>query len=899
MMNQYSFKEVEENIYREWEDKGYFTADSHSQKKPYTIVIPPPNITGILHMGHALNNTIQDVLIRHKRLCGYEVMWMPGTDHAGIATQNVVEKSLAKQGLTRDKVGREKFQDYLWEWTNKYGSTIITQLKKLGTHCDWSRTRFTMDERYSGAVREVFIALYERGLIYRGNYIINWCPRCKTALSDEEAPYKELDGFLYYIKYPIEHKGKKDFVTVATTRPETLLGDTAVAHHPQDERYAHLKDAVVTLPILNRRLKVIQDHLIDPQFGTGLVKVTPAHDKNDFVMGKKHKADSVNIMHDDATMNDNAGTYKGMDRFLARKKIVEQLAEEGLLVKKDPYKINAGHCYRCDTLIEPRLSLQWFVKMKPLSVPALEAVQKARITFYPQRWEKVYLNWMENIEDWCISRQIWWGHRIPVWYCPKCTSHQSSAIGKKENKDPGVIVAKEAPKKCPDCGSTDIIQDNDVLDTWFSSWLWPFATMGWPQAQKSTDAAVKSDLDYFYPTNTLVTASEILFFWVARMIMASFEFMKRIPFEHVLIHGTVRDERGVKMSKSLGNTIDPLEIIDKYGADALRFSLMMCAASGADVYLSEEKFVVGRNFANKVWNAFKYSLMVLLPAKEQLCGVIDLQKLSPDFMLEDSWIVKEFAEASKNFHEHLAAYKLNEAVKEIYEFFWHKYCDWYIEISKASNSSAAPRVLFVLFKETLKLLHPFMPFITEYLYKEYRAQLAVDLPDSILKDTYVVLPSSAQFDIAHARMEKLIGFVNMARSVKKYLDIPSSEKIAINADAEDPSLRETLFANKKWIMNIARLSALEEKNNESVLIFSQAGFSIYFKETKEKMQEYRQRLAAKIKKMQEQEAHYKRKLDDEQFVKRAPAELVAQQREKYQEVVSDLQVLKELGKTLE
>jgi len=915
MQGQYSFREVEEAIYREWEEKGYFTASRNPRKKPYCIVIPPPNITGILHMGHALNNTIQDVLIRYKRLCGYEVLWMPGTDHAGIATQNVVEKNLAKKQVTRESAGRKKFEEYLWDWTRTYGSTIITQLKRLGAHCDWSRLRFTMDEGYSEAVRAVFVSLYEKGLIYRGNYIINWCPRCRTALSDEEAPYKELDGWLYYIRYPITHtRGegtptagveKQDFVTVATTRPETMLGDTAVAYNPADTRYAHLKDATVLLPIMNRKLQVIQDPLVDPAFGTGVVKVTPAHDKNDFVMAKKHKVDCINIMNDDATINENAPVFKGLDRFAARAKVVEQLALEGLLVKKEPYKINAGHCYRCGTIVEPRLSLQWFVKMKSLSIPAVDAVKDGAITFSPKRWEKVYLNWMENIEDWCISRQIWWGHRLPVYYCRECTAEGKSKIknqkSKIEDETVGVIVAKEKPPKCPYCGSQELVQDSDVLDTWFSSWLWPFATMGWPQKQKSGDGSIKSDLDYFYPTDTLVTASEILFFWVARMIMASLEFMDEIPFKDVLIHGTVRDAKGLKMSKSLGNTIDPLAVIEKYGADALRFSLMILAASGADVYLSEEKFVVGRNFANKVWNAFKYSLGVLAPAKETIAPDIPIAESVPAMSLEDYWILEELSCAAGAYRAALESYKISEAVKVLYEFFWHKFCDWYIEISKVSSSSAAPRVIFFVFKELLKMLHPFMPFMSEYLWKKLRSTVAPSLPEpeSILTGTFAELPPEGAYRSQQTTMRKLIDFVVTVRSIKKYLDIPASEKIYVEADADEAPARELLFKNRRWICLLARLSGLEPKQGTSVQVFSQGGFMIYFREEKEKIDRYRQSLSAKIEKMQEQEAHYKRKLSDENFVTRAPAELVQSQKDKYREILNDLAVLKKIGATLE
>ncbi|MBU2103071.1 MAG: valine--tRNA ligase, partial [Candidatus Omnitrophica bacterium] len=685
----YNPQEVENKIYKRWITGHYFHATPDPKKEPFTIVIPPPNITGILHMGHALNNTIQDVLVRFRRMQGYEALWMPGTDHAGIATQNVVEKDLAKEGLRKDDIGRAKFQERLWQWTNKYGSTILGQLKKLGASCDWDRTRFTLDDGYSEAVKEAFVRLYEKGLIYQGEYIINWCPRCRTALSDEEAPRKDVNGWLYHIKYPImQGTTLIGHAIVATTRPETMLGDTAIAINPHDERHAHLKGSRIILPLMERELTVIEDDLIDRGFGTGVVKVTPAHDPVDFALARKYDLPFINIMNDDATLNEHAGDFCGMDRFEAREALIAVLEEKKLIEKKEPYKISAGHCYRCHTIIEPRLSLQWFVNMKPLTAPAIAAVNENKITFYPERWKKVYLNWMNNIQDWCISRQIWWGHQLPVYYCKSCyrpegrglasngqshrpegrglasngqshrpetrqsmssSAHELMSSGtKKPGASKGIIVSKTKPEKCPDCGGNEIVQDTDVLDTWFSSWLWPFATFYWPagrglasspegqysrntverevhsqghgpyhqpgssSAHELMSLGAKSpgtlnlqqeDLKYFYPTSTLVTASEILFFWVARMIMAGLEFMGEIPFKDVIIHGTVRDEQGIKMSKSLGNIIDPLAIIDKFGADPLRFSLMLTAASGSDVYLSDDKFLVGRNFCNKIWNA--------------------------------------------------------------------------------------------------------------------------------------------------------------------------------------------------------------------------------------------------------------------------------------------------------
>jgi valyl-tRNA synthetase len=661
----YNPKAAEDKWYEHWEKKGFFHAQPNPQKKPYTIVIPPPNITGILHMGHALNNTVQDILIRYKRMQGFETEWMPGTDHAGIATQNVVEKELAKEGTKRHDVGREKFLERAWKWREEYGSTIIMQLKKLGCSCDWERVRFTMDPAYSKAVMHVFVRLWEKGLIYQDNKVINWCPRCGTALADEEAPRHEVQGNLYYLKYPFKDN-PEEFVTVATTRPETMLGDTAVAVNPKDKRYKRIIGKTLVLPLINREINVIADEMVDMKFGTGAVKVTPAHDPNDDVLGKKHNLAYVNILYPDARLNDNAGDYRDMDRFEAREVILEDLKERGLLAKVEPHQLAAGHCYRCHTIIEPYLSKQWFVKMKPLAKPAIEAVKKGNIKFHPKRWTKVYLNWMENIQDWCISRQIWWGHRIPLWYCDRCASSVSRSAEKKTQYAirntqyaKGIIVSGARPEKCPACDSTELEQDEDVLDTWFSSWLWPFATFGWPEKAPP--------LDYFYPTDCLVTAQEIIFFWVARMIMAGFEFMGAPPFSDVYIHGTVRDDTGKKMSKSLGNIIDPLEIIDEFGCDALRFSLMSITATGQDVFLSKKKFEIGRNFANKLWNASRFIIMNLSEdVNVDLCQLYQKESLD----LPERWILSRLYHTIQDVTKSLDAYRFNEAAAKLYEFIF-------------------------------------------------------------------------------------------------------------------------------------------------------------------------------------------------------------------------------------
>ncbi len=694
----YNAAAVEEKWYRRWLEQGAFHAEADRGGEPYSIVIPPPNVTGILHMGHALNVTIQDILIRWRRMQGRNTLWIPGTDHAGIATQNVVERALRKEGKTRDDLGRDEFIKRVWAWREQYGSTIIRQLKKLGAACDWDRERFTMDQGLSDAVADVFIRLYEKKLIYRGNYIINWCPRCRTALSDEESEHVETNGHLYYIRYLVKGGGDKESVIVATTRPETLLGDVAVAVNPRDPRYAGLADKELLLPVLKRVLTVIQDDFVDPEFGTGAVKVTPAHDPNDFEMGCRHGLEPINVMNADGTFNEAAGPYCGLDRFECRKRIVAELTEAGLMEKIEPHMHAVGHCYRCDTVVEPRLSLQWFVKMQPLAQPAIEAVRSGQIEFLPERWTKVYLEWMENIRDWCISRQIWWGHRIPVFYCDECR-HEWAAKGQ--------------PEGCPACRSLNIRQDTDVLDTWFSSWLWPFSALGWPAPNK--------DIEFYYPTDTLVTGSEIIFFWVARMIMSGLEFMGKIPFRKVIIHGTVRDDKGRKMSKSLGNSIDPLAVIDTFSADALRFSLIMVTATGQDVFLSNDKFEIGRNFMTKIWNAARFMQMhsASIVTADLVGPTWDPACLRPD----DQHIIAGLHKAIAACTENLQRSRFNDAAKDLYEFIWHQFCDRHIESVKIVFNGSDPvakeqalRVMHYVFAQVLKLLHPLTPFITEELW---------------------------------------------------------------------------------------------------------------------------------------------------------------------------------------
>ncbi|MFA4984369.1 MAG: valine--tRNA ligase [Candidatus Omnitrophota bacterium] len=793
LSTRYNPRDCEDKWYKFWEEKGYFHAQDALDRKPFSIVIPPPNVTGILHMGHALNNTIQDILIRYHRMSGRETLWMPGIDHAGIATQNVVEKSIAKEGLRRQDLGREKFVEKVWDWKERHGSTIIRQLKRLGASCDWQRLRFTMDAEYSASVLEVFVDLYQKGLIYRGTYIINWCPRCQTALADEEAPHQELEGSLYYLKYPLKDD-PADFLTVATTRPETMLGDTAVAVNPKDKRYKKLMGRALALPLLNKEIKVIADSSVDMAFGTGAVKVTPAHDPADYALGKKHKLDFINVMQPDGRMNEHAGRYQGMERFQARQAILDDLKAAGLVEKVEPHIISAGHCYRCHTIIEPFLSRQWFVKMKPLAGPAIEAVKKGKVKFYPERWKKVYLNWMENIQDWCISRQIWWGHRLPVYYCADC---------QKAGADKGVIVSIEKPQKCPACSSTQIRQDEDVLDTWFSSWLWPFATFYWPfkfSADSAVDARkAREELKYFYPTSTLVTAPEIIFFWVARMIMAGFEFMHQQPFKEVYIHGTVRDVEGRKMSKSLGNIIDPLDIIGEYGSDALRFSLISLTSHGQDVFLSKERFEQGRNFANKIWNASRFIVMNLDTSriKVDLCQFFG----KGDLDLADRWILSRFYSVLRQFNKAMGDYRLNEAVNAVYGFFWHEFCDWYLEIIKPEiNKERHQVVMYKVLEKTLRILHPYMPFITEEVW-----QLLPHQGDSIMIAPWPHLQENMIDARIESEMEMLFGIIKAVRNLRAELEIDTQLLLGVFVYPHNNALREAIGQNKNWIMNLGRL----------------------------------------------------------------------------------------------
>jgi len=876
----YNPRETEEGIFDYWKERRLFKASPSRTKKPYCIVIPPPNVTGILHMGHALNNTIQDILIRYKRMAGFEALWMPGTDHAGIATQNAVEKSIAKEGLKRQDLGREQFTEKVWRWKEEYGSTIIRQLKKLGASCDWDRTRFTMDDAYSDAVLEVFKRLYDKGLIYRGNYIINWCPRCRTALSDEEAPHREIDGHLYYIKYPLQDL-PKEHIVVATTRPETMLGDTAVAVNPKDKRYKRYIGSTLILPLMKRKIKIIADGMVDKDFGTGAVKVTPAHDPNDYALGKTHKLDFINVMNPDATMNENAGDFEARDRFEAREAIIEELKEQGLLLKVEPHKISAGHCYRCHTIIEPYLSKQWFIKMKPLAGPAIDVVKKGRVKFHPKRWTKVYLNWMEQIQDWCISRQIWWGHRIPVYYCKSCCE-------KSKDDSKGIIVSKTRPERCPLCGSADIEQDPDVLDTWFSSWLWPFATMYWPEETE--------ELKYFYPTDALVTAQEIIFFWVARMIMAGLEFTGKEPFRDVYIHGTVRDDTGTKMSKSLGNVIDPLQIIDKFGADALRFSIIMITATGQDVFLSPQKFEIGRNFANKIWNATRF-IQTILKDKPPLT----LAEAENKGMLKtaDKWILSRFFSSLKKITDSIERYRFNDAASAFYEFFWHRFCDWYIEFAKMTPEDEGTKaVLNDVLCNSLKVLHPFMPFITEKLWQS--------LPQSGEPLTVSRWPEAARGHIdpkLDRDMEDFIELVTAIRNIRSEWNIDQKAEIEVVLSFPNKKAERLAGELEIYLKRFCRLKGLKKgmglKKPPHAAYGAPAMAEVYV--PLEGVIDF-ERESARLKR---QKADIEKRLDaaerrlkDKFFIRKAPKEVVERNRASADDLKATLKRLNENLKNL-
>ena len=888
MDKNYEPEKVEAKWYAEYLSRNAFRGDVRSGGDPYVVVIPPPNVTGILHMGHALNVTIQDILVRWRRMQGRNTVWMPGTDHAGIATQNVVERALKKEGQTRKQLGREAFLERVWTWREDYGGTIIRQLKRLGASCDWDRERFTMDEGLSDAVAEVFVRLYDKGLIYRANYIINWCPRCHTALSDEESEHQDTQGKLYYIRYPVTGGGgAPSYVTVATTRPETLLGDVAVAVHPDDERFRGLAGQSIRLPLLNRELTLIRDPLVDPAFGTGAVKVTPAHDANDFEMGRRHGLTPINVMNGDGTMNAEAGPYQGLDRFECRRRILEDLQAQGLLEKVDDHAHAVGHCYRCDTVVEPRLSPQWFVKMKPLAEPAIDAVKAGRVEFIPGRWTKVYLDWMENIRDWCISRQIWWGHRIPIFYCDGCR-HEWAAKGR--------------PERCPRCGRADIRQDEDVLDTWFSSWLWPFSTFGWPKRN--------DDLSFYYPTHDLVTGSEIIFFWVARMIMAGIEFMGDVPFRHVYIHGTVRDDSGRKMSKSLGNSIDPLTIIDEFSADALRFSLMMITATGQDVFVANDKFEIGRNFGTKLWNAARFmSLHTGVNAIRPDAPGFRRERMSPD----DRHLLARLQGAIRDTTAHLEKFRFNDAAHTLYEFVWHEFCDWYVEYAKHVLYGTDPErqaqvlgVMHEVFSTALRLLHPMMPFVTEELWH----QMGYGDGRRLLMETPWPEPMSAEAMATWAIDDATVGYVDdkhelirLARTLRSDYGILPGREIAFDIKPASAEAAARLLADQDSVKALLRAETLRIDPDLEVgkampstvcrlgtVYMPLAGLVDVEAEIR--------RLGGQLDKVSQDIERTAAKLANQQFVSQAPAAVVDKQRERHADLLETKEKLKRLIGTL-
>ena len=746
----YDPREVEDRIYQFWLDGGYFHAEVNPEKKPYTIVMPPPNITGQLHMGHAVDNTLQDILIRWRRMQGYEALWMPGTDHASIATEAKIVEAMAKEGLRKEDIGREAFLERAWEWRRQYGGRIVQQLHKIGSSCDWERERFTLDEGCSKAVREVFVRLYEEGLIYRGERIINWCPHCHTSISDAEVEFEEQDAFFYHLRYPFADGS--GYLELATTRPETMLGDTAVAVHPDDERYRALVGKNLILPLVNKEIPVIADTYVEMDFGTGVVKITPAHDPNDFEVGLRHHLEVITVIDENGVMNEKAGRYQGMTAAECRKAIVKELEEKGYLLKVEPIKHNVGHCYRCHTVIEPLVSMQWFVKMAPLAAPAIDAVRSGKTKFVPERFDKVYFNWMENIRDWCISRQLWWGHRIPAWYCADCGE---------------VVVSREDPTVCPKCGSHHLHQDEDTLDTWFSSALWPFSTLGWPDKTP--------ELAYFYPTDTLVTGYDIIFFWVARMMFSGIAHMGEVPFKNVFMHGLVRDAQGRKMSKSLGNGVDPIEVIDQYGADALRFSLATGNSPGNDMRFLEEKVQSSRNFANKLWNAARFIRMNLGDGEVELT-------LPETLGMEDKWILSRFNRLVKEVTDNLEKFELGLAVQKLYDFIWDSFCDWYIELCKVhlqgERAGDARRVLVYVMTGILKLLHPFMPFITEEIWQSLPHE-----GEALIVSAWPVYDGSLDFAAEEKEMERLMEAIRAIRNRRAEMNVPPSRKAQVYVES--------------------------------------------------------------------------------------------------------------------
>jgi valyl-tRNA synthetase len=855
----YEFAEVEEKWLRYWQENNCFAAKMEEGKDAFSIVIPPPNVTGVLHVGHALNNTLQDILTRYHRMCGDNSVWVPGTDHAGIATQNVVERQLATEGKSRHDLGREKFIEKVWEWRREKGGAIINQLKKLGSSCDWERERFTMDRGLSTAVREVFVRLYKEGLIYKGDYIVNWCPRCHTALADDEVDHEETKGKLYHIRYPFADGS--GHVVVATTRPETMLGDTAVAVHPDDERYSHLAKTGIRLPLTDRIIPVVFDHHVQREFGTGALKVTPSHDRDDYEIGLRHDLEQLKVMDDRGVMNEAAGKYAGLDRFACRKVVVADLEEQGFLKKIEDYDHAVGHCYRCSTVIEPITSLQWFVSVKPLAKKAVDAVRDGRITIYPKTWYNTFYGWMDNIRDWCISRQIWWGHRIPAWTCEEC--------GK-------LIVESEDPVSCPDCSSTRLVQETDVLDTWFSSALWPFSTMGWPENTK--------ELATFYPTSVLITSFDILFFWVARMMMMGLHFMDEVPFRDVYLHALVRDKHGKKMSKSTGNVIDPLEVMARYGTDAMRFTLTAFAAQGREIKLDEDRIEGYRHFINKIWNAARFALMHISDCDESVKDVV----LAPEKLgLAHKWILSRTADTVRDVRAGLDEYRFNDVASANYQFIWHEFCDWYLEWIKAdlfSNDETAKEqakgVLLVVLETFLGLIHPITPFVTEEIWSVLPGERK-----ALTLSPFPVAPEEWKNDDAVEQMELLMGIISGIRNIRSEAEVHPSTEIEAFVICPDSGQAELISSYEAAIADMTRLSGLtvhtqlEKPADAATYIYNDIEIFVPLKglvdidSELEKLARERKKVEAKLKQVEG-------KLNNEKFLANAPEKVVEGEREK-------------------
>jgi valyl-tRNA synthetase len=860
----YNPKTAENNWYQFWVDNNLFQAKNNIEKEEnYSIVMPPPNITGSLHIGHALNNTLQDIVIRWKRMEGYNVLWLPGTDHAGIATQNVVEREIAKEGMTRYDLGRDKFLERAWQWRDEYGSNILNQLKKMGCSCDWSRLRFTLDDGLSKAVRKVFVTLFKEGLIYRSNYVINWCPRCQTALADIEVEQREENARLYYIRYLIKDS-IDEYITVATTRPETMLGDTAVAVNPKDDRYKKYVGKIAILPLVGRELPIVADKYVDPEFGTGAVKITPAHDLNDFELGKRHNLKEINIINDDGTTNKNAGKFANLSIKQAREKVLEDLQEQGYVEKIENYKHSLGHCYRCDTVIEPYLSQQWFVKMKDLALPAIKAVQEGETDFVPERWSKVYFEWMYHIKDWCISRQLWWGHRIPVWYCQDCSEF---------------IVEMEEPQECTKCHSKNIIQDKDVLDTWFSSALWPFSTMGWPEKT--------SDLKDFYPTNLLVTGFDIIFFWVARMMVMGLKFMGEIPFKEVFINPLIKDVEGKKMSKSRGNVIDPLLVIEQYGADALRMTLASLTIQANYIRLSKDKIETYRNFTNKIWNVSRFAI-----ANIEGFNPLDVKEEELKFNVFDRWILNHLNKCIKKVTESLNNYKFSDAAMNIYEFTWNYFCDWYIELSKETlykeensiEKKTTQYVIWFVLEHILRLLHPFMPFITEEIWQK--------LPHQGLSISISEWPSYKKETLKRSieeRVSIIQGVIKVVRNIKAEMNIPLTREVDLHIRVVDNKKEDILKETLPYIKNLAHVNqillgdTIEKPEYSATGVLEDMEIFVPLQNVIDIEAEV-QRLDQKLSRIEKELTLINKKLNNTDFIEKAPKEIINKEKEKREEL---------------